>query len=95
MHMHRTTILLPVDLKASAEAEARQQGISLGELIRRKLGKPSKSKKAKSRRDDPLFRYYASEESRIPVGKDNVTDAALNHDKYLAEAMEAEIRRWR
>ncbi len=91
MHMHRTTILLPDDLKVSAEAEARQKGISLGELIRRKLGKSSKSKKAKSRRDDPLFRHYAKVEA--PSGPATV-DIALNHDKYLAEAMEAEIRRW-
>ncbi len=59
MHMHRTTILLPEDLKASAEAHARRQGISVGELIRRQLKVVTKSKKTTgktaSRRDDPLF----------------------------------------
>ena len=95
MHMHRTTILLPEDLKVSAEAHARQQGISLGELIRRQLGRATKSKKTRKRRDDPVFRYYAGKSSHPRPVKDRATDVALNHDKYLAEAMEAEIRRWR
>jgi hypothetical protein len=92
MHMHRTTILLPEELRASAEAVARQRGISLGELIRRQLGIVTKSKKAKSRRDDPIFRHYANMQSPAVKGTE---DVALNHDKYLAEALEAEIRRWR
>jgi len=95
--MHRTTILLPEDLQASAEAHARRQGISLGELIRRQLGKLTKSKKAtkeaKSRRDDPVFRHHTG--GHPEKIKDTATDVALNHDKYLAEALEAEIRRWR
>lgn len=37
MHMNRTTILLPAELRAKASAHARQKGISLGELIRRSL----------------------------------------------------------
>ena len=93
MAMHRTTILLPKDLKAGAEAHARGQGISLGELIRRQLGIVIKSKKAKSRRDDPIFRYHARKPPAL--AKEAVEDGALNHDKYIAEALEAEIRRWR
>ncbi|MCE0523540.1 MAG: hypothetical protein LV480_11590 [Methylacidiphilales bacterium] len=92
MDMHRTTILLPEDLRASAEAHARRQGVSLGELIRRQLKKVTKSKKAKSRRDDPIFRHYADIQ---PPSVDDIEDGALNHDKYLAQAMEEEIRRWR
>ena len=97
MYMHRTTILLPEDLRASAEAYARRQGISVGELIRRQLGKVTRSKKAtkkaKSRSDDPVFRHHMGP----PLGsvKDTATDVALNHDKYIAEALEAEVRRWR
>jgi hypothetical protein len=93
MAMHRTTILLPVDLRASAEAHARRQGISLGELIRRQLKRVAKSKKAKSRRDDPVFRYHLGRHHKNV--KDTVTDGVLNHDKYIAEALEAEVRRWR
>ena len=90
--MHRTTILLPEDLRASAEACARRKGISLGELIRRQLKVVAKPKKAKSRRDDPVFKHYAKMQSPSVKGTE---DVALNHDKYLAEAMESEIRRWR
>ena len=92
MDMHRTTILLPEELRASAEAVARRQGISLGELIRRQLKVVAKSKKKKKRSDDPLFRYYAKIQ---PPSADDTDDGALNHDKYLAEAMESEIRRWK
>jgi len=35
--MHRTTILLPENLLEAAQKEARKNGISLGELIRRRL----------------------------------------------------------
>ncbi len=92
MDMHRTTILLPEELRVSAEAVARQQGISLGELVRRQLGIVTKSKKANQRRDDPLFRHYADMQSPLIKGTE---DVALNHDKYLAKAMEREIGRWR
>jgi hypothetical protein len=94
MDMHRTTILLPEDLQARAEAHARRLGISLGELIRRQLGIVTKSsRKRKSRRDDPIFRYHMRDHSGEV--KDTATDGVLNHDKYIAEALEAEARRWR
>ena len=95
MHMHRTTVLLPEDLKASAEAHARREGISLGELIRRELGAVVKSNKTKKRRDDPVFRHHAGKGKHLELAKDTATDVALNHDRYLAEGMEAEMRRWR
>jgi hypothetical protein len=91
MDMHRTTILLPEDLRASAEAHARRLGISLGELIRRQLKAVARTSKAKKRRDDPLFRHYADVQ---PPSADDIEDGARNHDKYLAQAMEEEIRRW-
>lgn len=37
VHMHRTTILLPENVRKAAQKEARKNGISLGELIRRRL----------------------------------------------------------
>jgi hypothetical protein len=93
MHMHRTTILLPEDLRVSAEACARRQGISVGELIRRQLRIVTKSKKAKSRRDDPIFRYHARNHPEPAKGA--VEDGVANHDKYIAEPLEAEVRRWK
>jgi ribosomal protein L27 len=93
MDMHRTTILLPEELRISAEAHARGQGISLGELIRRQLGTATKSKKTGKRRDDPIFRYHIQEHPGKV--KDRATDVALHHDKYIAAALEAEVRRWR
>ncbi len=93
MHMHRTTILLPEELRSGAEAYARRKGISLGELIRRQLGKLIKPKKANKRDDDPIFRYHTRKHVE-PVGNP-VEDGVANHDKYIAEAFEAEMRRWR
>lgn len=93
MDMHRTTILLPEELRASAEAVARRQGISLGELIRRQLKVVAKSSKKKKRSDDPIFRYHAR---KLPApDKGAVEDGVANHDKYIAEALEAEVRRWK
>ena len=37
MHMTRTTIMLPPDLKLRAEREARRRGISLGQILRHSL----------------------------------------------------------
>ena len=97
--MQRTSILLPENLKVRAEAQARRQGISLGELIRRQLGKvarpKSKKKKKKSLRDDPAFQFYLKKQSELPPVSDTATDVAVNHDKYLAEAMDEEMKRWR
>ena len=96
MHMHRTTILLPEDLRASAEAHARKLGISLGELIRRQLkavARPLKGAKAAKRASDPLFRYYA--EKHTAPGLAELKDGVVNHDKYIAEGLKAEMRRWR
>jgi hypothetical protein len=90
--MHRTTILLPEDLRASAEAVARRQGISLGELIRRQLKAVARPSKAAKRRDDPVFRHHTG--GPFKSVKDTATDVVLNHDKYIAEALEAEVRRW-
>jgi len=93
MYVHRTTILLPEDLRSSAEAQARREGISLGELIRRQLRAVTVSSKAGNRRNDPVFRYHTS--NNFEPAEDTAEDVSINHDKYLAEALEAEIRRWR
>jgi hypothetical protein len=71
--MHRTTILLPDDLRRAAEAEARLAGISLGELIRRRL-RPS------LRRADAAAPAFFSREPWVDNGP---ADLSANHDRYL------------
>lgn len=71
--MHRTTILLPTDLHRRAEREAKALGISLSELIRRRLaadGEPATSERP---------RFF----SRHPWTGTGPTDTAANHDDYL------------
>jgi len=71
--MHRTTILLPQDLHRSAEIEARAQGISLSELIRRKLAS------SPTERSDQTPAFF----SRSPWVDSGPSDLAENHDRYL------------
>ncbi len=59
--MHRTTIMLPGDLKLEAQRLAERQGISLGELIRDAL----RSRLALSCdevREDSLFQFEVFED---------------------------------
>jgi hypothetical protein len=72
--MHRTTILLPDDLYKSAGKEARSMGVSLGELIRRRLA-------SSSQRTEPKRPFF----SRQPWTQETPKDLSLNHDKYLYE----------
>ena len=69
--MHRTTILLPPELHRQAEKEARGAGISLGELIRRRIASPV-GPQAK-----PAF--FA----RKPWVNSGPEDMAADHDRYL------------
>jgi hypothetical protein len=71
--MHRTTIMLPDHLHKSADREAKALGISLSELIRRRLSdgeNGSSSKRA---------RFLA----RKPWDGAGADDTAANHDSYL------------
>ena len=76
-YMHRTTILLPENLQAEAEAVARSQGVSLGELIRRQLQSAIKRKVRRKRSEDPLFKKFK------PWAGPGPTDMAIHHDEYL------------
>lgn len=72
--MHRTTIMLPPDLRRKADREAEALGVSLSELIRRRLSagglpEPESTKP----------RFF----SRQPWQGGGVTDTAANHDQYL------------
>jgi hypothetical protein len=78
MYMHRTTILLPEDLRRRAESAAQRHGLSLSELIRRQLEKVADpATKSGTRHKDPLFQH------RKPSGKATPRDLASNHDSYL------------
>ena len=71
--MHRTTILIPEDLRRDAEQEAARLGISLSELIRRQL----KSETAKA---PPLPKPFFTREAWTGS---TPADIATNHDHYL------------
>jgi hypothetical protein len=70
--MHRTTILLPKDLYQAAGNEARSLGVSLGELIRRRLsaGTPPPS---------PKKAFF----TRRPWVGESASDLSAEHDRYL------------
>jgi hypothetical protein len=71
--MHRTTILLPNDLRRRADREAKALGISLSELIRRRLAADVETMTS----DRP--RFFA----RQPWTGPGSSDTAANHDTYL------------
>jgi len=71
--MQRTTILLPEDLHRKASKEARMQGISLSELIRKQLSDCVKTEPAAK----PAFF------SRQPWTGNGADDFAARHDDYL------------
>jgi len=70
--MHRTTILLPKDLYQAAGNEARDLGVSLGELIRRRLA-------AIPPRRSPGPAFFA----RRPWSGEAPADLSTEHDCYL------------
>ena len=86
--MRRTTIMLPSKLKTRAARQARNEGISLGELIRDSVEKRLAAQNGKGARD-PLFADGFVFRDDLPG------DVSANLDKYLDEEMDAEIRRWR
>lgn len=72
MHMHRTTILLPTELYQSAGREARSLGVSLGELIRRRLA-------AGTPRPAPESAFF----TRRPWTGNAPSDLSTSHDLHL------------
>ena len=70
--MHRTTILLPADLQRRAEREAKLLGISLSELIRRRL-----AESGHEAQERPRFFTREPWQGAAP------SDLAANHDHYL------------
>ena len=74
-HMKRTTIMLPQDLKARAELRAREQGLSLGELIRRSLRRTIEQPGTVA--EDPLFDDGALYDGEVPASY------VADHDDHL------------
>lgn len=74
----RTTVVLPPGLKQRAIAEARQQGISFGELVRRALAAALAPTEDRTQRPkgDPFW-------DNLRISHDGPRDAALRHDQYL------------
>ncbi|MFP4358632.1 MAG: hypothetical protein ACLFSZ_09395 [Puniceicoccaceae bacterium] len=72
--MHRTTILIPDQLKHDAERRARREGLSLSELIRRRLAEDM---------DAPENRPAFFE--RVPWDGPAPEDLSSRHDEYLYE----------
>ena len=71
--MHRTTILLPGELRQRADREAKALGISLSELIRRRLAADGKQA------DASRPRFF----TRQPWTGPGPADTATHHDAYL------------
>ncbi len=75
--MHRTTLMLPPELKARAQQRARELGISLGELVRRSIEAELSQSIDSRRAADPLFSDDAVYSGNAP------SDLAARHDRYL------------
>jgi len=73
--MHRTTILLPEDLKAEVEKFSRKKGLSLGEVVREAMR--DLLKKAEDQTEDSFFCDKAVYKEDIPK------DFSRNHDEHL------------
>lgn len=73
--MKRTTVMLPADLKSRAMQQARERGISFGELLRRSLESALVS--PTSAYDEPVFADEVVFDGPSP------SDLAVEHDGYL------------
>ncbi|MBI3272316.1 MAG: hypothetical protein HYZ53_25215 [Planctomycetes bacterium] len=77
--MHRTTIMLPGDLRTRALRQAKQRGVSLGELIRSALAARLATDRTPGDGDDPLYADQAVYRGPVP------RDLSAKHDRYLYE----------
>lgn len=75
--VHRTTLMLPSDLKTRAQQRALELGVSLGELVRRALESELEGARTGQRAADFLFADDAVFDGPGP------TDLAAEHDRYL------------
>lgn len=76
--VHRTTIMLPDELRRRAARVAQEEGISVGELVRRSLRESLRDRESAGE-EDPLFA------DSVVVAGDAPSDLAAEHDRYLYE----------
>lgn len=74
--MHRTTIMLPEELKSKVVEYARECGMSLGEVVRDSLARWLQERRKRPRKD-PLIDDVPVYDVPVPE------DYSLNHDRYL------------
>ena len=76
--MRRTTIMLPNELKAEADATARARGISFGELVRESLTRAlERTRSGRAVAGDPFW------DDHVVYAADAPADLAVDHDRYL------------
>jgi predicted transcriptional regulator len=75
--MHRTTIMIPPELKRRASELARREEISFGELTRRVLKKAVAQSRQEGNGFDSLLTDRTTFRGKTP------RDLAANHDSYL------------
>jgi hypothetical protein len=73
--MHRTTVMLPPELKRRAERKSRELGVSFGEFVRRSLRDELVSEEGSGK--DSLFEDTGVYRGEAPP------DAAVRHDEHL------------
>ncbi len=78
--MHRTTMMLPAELKARAVKRAKKMGISLGDVIRESLAAALGNGK-KQEEVDPFFADTAVYDGPAP------RDGIKNLDHYLYDKL--------
>jgi hypothetical protein len=90
--MKRTTIMFPARLRSQVEKLARQEGVSLGELVcdtmRDRISKQERVSKSNGHGRDPFFIHDDSVDDGLPA------DVSANIDKYLGALMDLEERQW-
>jgi len=75
-YMKRTTVMLPLELKARAENKARERGLSFGEVVRESLSRYVRDEGA-GRGGDSLLADDAV------FGGPTPPDLAAEHDRHL------------
>lgn len=75
--MERTTVMLPNELKNKAAKQAREQGLSLGELIRKAIENSLNSNTSQPYAQDPFLNDDVVFTGEIPV------NLSGSHDAYL------------
>ena len=75
--MKRTTVMLPLDLRARVIQRAAELDVSMGEYIRRSLRSSLEEIASPRRTGDALFRDSSAFDGRAPI------DLGEHHDRHL------------